>query len=393
MKKVLSLSIIFCSVLVLFACTGTPLTPETDRQFLTAPEAFRWQDCVSGFLETPWGEYQNVSDMEKDLVYFSPAGEHTFYVLCGKPDCAHNDENCNAYGALALGYYNEHLYFVRSSDKGTHVLARMNMDGTEHTDIAELPVGINKITGASVSGGEYRFHNGQLIIVSVIPEGFGEYIRPMYKIDLDTGSAKSLFDDFLSEYIVCGYKAFGDTLYMDCEKKDAASETQNHVLAAGDLQTEEIRILFEDWPAYGGIPPVEKDGVLYYHLPGKGYYEYDLSGGAEELKLSADLYLSQTSYANQYLFARELSSADIGENEYVSNLLPWRFCVYDYGYNLVDTLSFEGFVYKPNLLFVTNDALYFSAGGGNKITHYAEIGKIGTGDFRLIPIGTSWSSR
>ena len=113
MKKVLFFSIVLCFVLFLCACTGTHLTPGTDRQFLSVPEAFRWQDCVPGFLETPWGEYQNVSDVEKDLVYFSPAGEHTFYVLCSKPDCTHNDENCSAYGGLAIGYFDETLYYIR----------------------------------------------------------------------------------------------------------------------------------------------------------------------------------------------------------------------------------------------------------------------------------------
>ena len=393
MKKSIITIIIICLIL-LSSCSKENNNTETDSGFLVEPEAFRYQDNIEGFFETEYGEYAFNYLPENEKIYFSESGKHEFYLLCNKPDCSHRDENCNAYGGIAVGYYNDHIYNVYLNEsKGIFMLSRMNMDGTGHEEIMELPKIEDKITGASTSSAStdsLLFNEGYLYMIDEDNlSSKNDTTDVIYKINLDTKEISSLFADCFKDYRYVKSKMFGNTFYMviddkDPENKYETTRTHSCHLVKADTDTGEFSIIINDWPWIGGIPPVERDGILYYHRPGIGYCEYDLTSGQETVKLEADLYLSQTSYTDKYIFARE--KPNIPGTDMRGVVDNWVFKVYNYDYECLNTLEKGSFVKFPTFLYTARDVLYFSSMSDHTITHYAEISKVGTDDFQLIPV-------
>ena len=95
------------------------------------------------FAETPDGYYYGLGP----LLYYCPRGGSRFVPVCGKPNCKHNDRNCNAYlpvrkpveaydGAIYTGYD-----ALDSNDCTKYFpdgigFAKRNLDGTEHAPVS-----------------------------------------------------------------------------------------------------------------------------------------------------------------------------------------------------------------------------------------------------------------
>ena len=92
------------------------------------------------------------------LIRFAEPGSHDFHILCNKPECKHEDTNCNAYMDIALGYYNGHLYGVQDNNQ-EFTLIQMDMDATNHREIVDLPKQFEP-NGTGHLGGGYFFDNG-----------------------------------------------------------------------------------------------------------------------------------------------------------------------------------------------------------------------------------------
>ena len=386
MKKIRSVFLFGCILFIICACTHHGGRISVGGGF----EASRTQDIYDGFLETPYGEYQLVNIWgDGGVIYYAEPGTHDFYLLCGKPECTHRTEDCNACGGIAFGYYNERLYYVRVDAQGDLYLSVMKMDGTDHSDVIKLPEIEDPVSGASSAGGEYCFHNGYLYMTCL--DDLTETVprTKLYRIGLTSGEVSLLFEPFFETYISVGFHLFDDRIYM--KVLDRAEAFVNGPtgresicrLAAGNVTTNQMDMLFEHWPYFGGILPVEKDGKLYYHRPDIGYCEYDLALGVEKVRQPADLYLSQVSYGEDFIFARELENAALDDDDWVTATAPWQFTVYDYNYNVVSVLPWNDLVFKPEFLFASNDCLYFSDASDHKITCFALLSEIGTDLFKL----------
>ena len=110
-------------------------------------------------------------------IYFCPRGGDTFQPLCSKPNCQHNDENCNAWcDGLCFGYYNGALYTAGNS-RGTRSgeeIIKMNLDGTDHKVVTTLDD--SRLKDRTVMA---EFHHGRLFVMS-------------YADDLDQPQGKQL---------------------------------------------------------------------------------------------------------------------------------------------------------------------------------------------------------
>ena len=81
-------------------------------------------------------------DSGGSFIRYADNGSDTFIKLCGRPDCNHGNENCNAYlnYGNALCYYGGYLYAVT----GTGAIApeckliRMEPDGSNHVAVLDL---------------------------------------------------------------------------------------------------------------------------------------------------------------------------------------------------------------------------------------------------------------
>ena len=167
------------ALFVFGSCTNVPSqdpSPTNSQETVSQEPAetsfdaslFRNQDSgpsfISGrfFLETDRCYYV----LRDEYIYYSAKETPDFHILCSRPDCNHNDENCNAYGDMALGWFDGKLYCVSVlsvplEDRMRLGLVRMDEDGRNHERLAYLDI---TVSPSGQVGGYYffGFHKGYL---------------------------------------------------------------------------------------------------------------------------------------------------------------------------------------------------------------------------------------
>ena len=355
MKKTLFL-ICMMLALALTACASKPAAP-TATDFEIQPGAYRYQDRDGFFVETEKGNYY-MNPSGDGLIHFSEPGSHEFHVLCNKPNCGHVNADCNAFLEVAFGYYNDHLYGVTLQDH--FELIQMDMDGTNHRVITQLPEQ-KDLSGGSSGGGSYFFDNGYLIFLAFPCTSNPDYALPVYKIQLETGEATQLFQEDIPLHTVwpaLDVSVSNGYLYFPLPQ----ANTEKRAYAEGNLETGRIERVFEDWDEMSS-QIVNLDGVLHYFRAGVGLCEYDKATNQESVKFPMDVYCAEVSYTKDYIFMRTSDS-----KEFTQRTL-WAL---DRDYQLLGKVEQERIgLYFPFLEYTTANAIYFSADGGT-ITHYID---------------------
>ena len=356
MKRRLLPSLLLALALALTACASKPTAP-TAADFEVQPGAYRYQDIDVFFIETEKGNYC-MNPLRDYLIRFAEPGSHDFHILCNKPECKHEDTNCNAYMDIALGYYNGHLYGVQDNNQ-EFTLIQMDMDATNHREIVDLPKQFEP-NGTSHLGGSYFFDNGFLIYVAMPPQADPDYALPVYKIQLETGATTRLFQEDIplhTEWPSEDVSVSNGYLYFPLPQAD----TEKRAYAEGNLETGRIEHVFEDWNQ-SNSPMVNFDNVLYYHRVGVGLCEYDKATGTETVKVPTDCSLALPQYTKDYIIVRTSDDdADTHRTIYA----------YDRNYHLLGQMELEPYGVKfPSLQYVTANAIYFTSGG--KLVSYID---------------------
>ena len=351
-----SLLLALALALALTACASKPAAP-TAADFEVQPGEYRYQDGDIFFVETEKGNYY-MNPSGDGLIHFSEPGSHEFHVLCNKPNCGHVNADCNAFLEVAFGYYNDHLYGVTLQDH--FELIQMDMDGTNHRVITQLPEQ-KDLSGGSSGGGSYFFDNGYLIFLAFPCTSNPDYALPVYKIQLETGEATQLFQEDIPLHTVwpaLDVSVSNGYLYFPLPQ----ANTEKRAYAEGNLETGRIERVFEDWDEMSS-QIVNLDGVLHYFRAGVGLCEYDKATNQESVKFPMDVYCAEVSYTKDYIFMRTSDS-----KEFTQRTL-WAL---DRDYQLLGKVEQERIgLYFPFLEYTTANAIYFSADGGT-ITHYID---------------------
>ena len=362
--------------LALTACASKPTVP-TAADFEVQPGAYRYQDGDIFFVETEKGNYY-MNPSGDGLIHFSEPGSHEFHVLCNKPNCGHASADCNAFLEVAFGYYNGHLYGVTLQDH--FELIQMDMDGTNHRVITQLPEQ-KDLSGNFNGGGSYFFDNGYLIFLAFPSTSNPDYALPVYKIQLETGETTQLFQEDIplhTDWPAEGVSISNGYLYFPLPQTSEGKRPY----AEGNLETGRIERVFEDWKRENSFI-VNFDNVLYYHRAGIGLCEYDKATGKETVKVPMNVYYADVSYTKDYIFLRTRDSADFNHQ-----------CVllaYDRDYNLLGKLELEKIGLRfPFLEYTTANAIYLSADGGT-ITHYIDTSDLS--NLELLPMPDTSNAR
>ena len=97
--------------------------------------------AISGnsFECTDTGVYFMCQDIQgKSFLLYGDHGSDTLVKLCGRPDCDHRGQDCNAYFSstgTSVCYYNGYLYVTTSG--GGARLYRMNPDGSDRVEVMD----------------------------------------------------------------------------------------------------------------------------------------------------------------------------------------------------------------------------------------------------------------
>lgn len=355
MRRRLLPSLLLALALALTACAAKPAAP-TAADFEVQPGEYRYQDVDIFFVETEKGNYY-MNPSGDGVIHFAEPGSHEFHVLCNKPNCGHASADCNAFLEVAFGYYNGHLYGVTLQDH--FELIQMDMDGTNHRVITQLPEQ-KDLSGNFSGGGSYFFDNGYLIFLAFPCTSNPDYALPVYKIQLETGEITRLFQEDISvhtDWPSAGVSISNGYLYFPMFNGETGSVTY----AEGNLETGRIEHVFEDWNQ-SNSPMVNFDNVLYYHRVGVGLCEYDKATGTETVKVPTDCSLALPQYTKDYIIVRTSDDdADTHRTIYA----------YDRNYHLLGQMELEPYGVKfPSLQYVTANAIYFTSGG--KLVSYID---------------------
>ncbi len=146
-------SVVLIFALVISSCNDTTFEGSTKIY-----DYFQSQSFQGFFLENEYGYYYTLNG----YVYYSDKDDLDFIKLCNKPDCYHNDENCNAYinCSSVIHPYKDKIYFSyieRKAQADAIVLACMNADGTMHRVVRILGEYL-PISYSYIMHGEYIFY-------------------------------------------------------------------------------------------------------------------------------------------------------------------------------------------------------------------------------------------
>lgn len=273
MKRiVLILCVLF--VLLIGGCRKTPQistpvssSPDgiTNASQILAPTEDSQANLRNYFVETEMGYYYQ----NNNLIYFSQRGDSSFFPLCNKPNCTHDNENCNAWCGIAFGYYNDALYSVLLEGAlGKFNLVKMNLDGTDHTVVTHLD--------ANQGGGfQFYFHHGKLYIYASpdLNLPLDDQTDRLIILNLSDYSQTEPFIDFFHAgnrfSIISFYK---DKLYVFAENN--LSQDSQCILEL-NAETGEVRELLS---LELGIL-YATDSTLFYLEPNVGFREYNLESG------------------------------------------------------------------------------------------------------------------
>ncbi len=202
-------------------------------------------------METPEAYYYGWNN----VIFFCPRNDTTFRPLCGKPNCLHDDRNCNAwFDGFCLGYYDGALYATAGSFAAMNSklpIIRIELDGTNHKEVAQVDVREVMDLGYTCT-----FHHGKFFLQSQSIFGFGATDKDDHLIVLDLSdySVTEPAADYLCTaklpVMVSFYK---DKLYgigTDCKE---ALNGSNDYLIELDAVTGETRKL----------PSIERSNSFY----------------------------------------------------------------------------------------------------------------------------------
>ena len=342
---------------------------------LPDPTLTRAQDRNLGsFLEME-DRYYYISLMNDQKVYVSLKEEPMFTPLCAKPDCAHSNENCNAWCGYAMGYWDGKLYGVVSkNDLGFNII-QLELDGTNHQIIGEVEMPLYQ---DGTRGGNYyfQFHKGYLYyqvdsVTMTVPQQ-----SSFFRFSLSDRTTERLLQELLTDGATGYYPdlVFEDeVLYFVIASPDQ-SERSMYRCQLSDGTAERLT----DWPMRAGVSTVENGVIHYFDNERKAFcaYDTDRKTFAVEAELPADdiadFYSGAVFYDTEYVYFITRTESISADQE---------FYIFNRSYELLDHISMKNHM---DYLCAAGDKLFFTDNDRSKtVDAYLLRSDIGKGEAAL----------
>lgn len=377
MKKITVL-LLFVLLLGLFsACadgnTQTPANPTDTEQpkVEIAPIPFDQSSLQLGSVQTDTAGYY----VKNQMIWFCPKGDTRFYPLCGKPNCTHADETCNAWfeNANGLGCDGTRLYTVSDNPDGTGgwTLFSLAQDGTDRKQELDLPFPQNP-DGSFGGVASFVFDGPRLYYFfergTDLP--LEQQIGVNYVVDVQTHEIREFGAEFMrSGARVISPKPGGSLLYALCEipaedgeyeiwlcQLDPDRDTVQKLLPAETIST---------WTA--------EDEKLWYVQAGEGFWEYDLSTGETQCLGNPEPDL---------VFALQAGDLIYGQGKRSEDFTAVTLYFFDRDLQAIDQIRLtDGLIAR----YVIDGKLWLAT-SLDPVSAYIDLSKIGQEPVKIIPI-------
>ena len=374
MRKYICLKLLSTALaLLLCGCAAPTGQKEASTAALPDPGAWRSQNAtLLSFVETELGYYI----LEDRMLYFAPTGSAEFHILCGRPDCDHSSEDCNAFAGEAFTYYDGKLYAIRRNyDKHVFEDIKISLDGSDHQVVGQFqdilyPDGQIKAAQNFSISGRYAYY--------IVPAGgyTGEtgYETHIFRMDLSTGKNEELPASPESERNTGGYyyQHEGNKWYFIASHILEDGTQAPDYLVCMDMDDGTYTPITECNPTRFNLYRVEGRTIFHYQ-PGQGFFSYDMDSGEDKCQLALT---DEEAYR---------SSIDYYDTDFIYVEADEELQIFNRDYQLIDRMAL------PNDLFyitATQDLVFFGIylEAGMKPTAYINKNDIGSGNLELIYI-------
>lgn len=174
--------------------------------------------------------------------------------LCGRPECGHDNDSCNAYlsGTSPYGFanYNGRLYWIADGKDYKYYLYSAAYDGTDRQTVRDLGGGLGAADDESLLRAPVimtAFHRGYAYLTcnpGGIVDGEEKYRNYITAVSLDPGGEDFvILDEETTNWIDGRTQLYGNSLYiflLDRSKDDGTSR-----LLRWDIETHALETLFD----------------------------------------------------------------------------------------------------------------------------------------------------
>lgn len=177
MRKCILFLLMICTLFGLWGCDGrTVIRPDEGNASNSPVSGIRSgilsqgsTSLCNGFETTDTGVYFLVQMDNGTYIMYSDHTSDTAIKLCGRVDCKHSDNSCNAFFPYAenICYYDGHLY-IETGFGANVTITRLDLDGTNRI----------KVMDTSYLAGDYRGSNGVYITNGIC-------VFSLFKLDAD----------------------------------------------------------------------------------------------------------------------------------------------------------------------------------------------------------------
>lgn len=330
-------------------------------------EFFRDGVFFGSFIKISSGSYYS----DGEYVYYSDNNGTNYIKVCSKPNCSHNDEDCDAYiEAPTIGCYNNHIYWVSSIDNISPgcALYRMNLDGSDHEKVYT----VTTENGAAYS---YVIHNGLLFYKLSIPDISNTdeindkgKMSSLYKRSLESGSKEELITSGEIGNIISFHPA-NNYLFL------RAMINERIDFYCYDIETGRYDLMFNDLD-YQDVYFGNEKGYLF--RSGEGIYELSYEDYSVSLVFSTNLEGNfKWFFCDKYIYIGQYLDTKISDD----NLIMY---VYTYDYEQVAKIELDFPINEKRvcpLFAIWQDKLLFSdMSFPHKPNYYAYIKDIINGE-------------
>ena len=221
---------------------------------------------VSYHAVSPKGIYfmQESQDPKGSYIWYTDHGSDKMIKLCGRPDCNHSNEDCNAYiydGSL-ISYYGGYLYAIwgNMSDKDCKLI-RMDPNGSNHITVLDF------VEFAKKNGGD-------LVQCELITEGYLLFHTLAWKTKSD-GSSQTTRAEAVEYYM---YKLDGSRGEPIVKKTRGTLYNCGDVVLSLSLETKngaEYSLCNTDFETDTATYLTDHPGVAGYYGEQQAYYFRD----------------------------------------------------------------------------------------------------------------------
>lgn len=236
-------------------------------------------DNVICFISSP------VLSVEDQYIEYADLESGFSGPLCGKPECRHTDETCNAHvfssAAEGLSYYNGRIYWIASDFQGVHIFSSA-LDGTDRRTVRDLD---RSLFSRPTANRYVMLHRGYMYLcggTSEVSNNIPTYGSFVYSVPIDGGEDGTIiWENKYSDPeigVSCFMQPYRTSLYfMEATWK---GDVDMLTLCRWDVTAQELETLFE-----GEVPfsPnefwVEEDYILFSDALSGNIYKYEFESG------------------------------------------------------------------------------------------------------------------